>query len=302
MDDYVCEQFQIVSNWISDELGSDGNYQIEDEHKLNVYCVNNECDGDLDIINAGCLFLFEKLFGSYGFFNNHNRINIVEYILIWLSYMLSLKSHDNIVNLEEFYDQYINHGNEYINSINCDDYNTSYVNLIDKKLDLMNMDIKDISKFYDAFKSLCDIYSEFDGKTSNCTKCSDEAQEFAKKYDDLNENYNNTKGSPYNKILSTLSNDYNNFKNKCNGAQSIKFPTLPTYSRRSVIKKTIISIVFIFVAVSIFLGIAYKYSLFGRRKRALKQYLREKIKNIKKRMNHSYMIQERDYFRNSNNG
>ncbi|EAA21555.1 putative yir3 protein [Plasmodium yoelii yoelii] len=58
-----------------------------------------------------------------------------------------------------------------------------------------------------------------------------------------------------------------------------------TSSSLSIVNKIIIALS-IFSAITIFLGIFYKCSLFVLRKRAQKQHLREKLKNIKKRMNH----------------
>ncbi|EAA18308.1 putative yir3 protein [Plasmodium yoelii yoelii] len=278
-----CNKFFALRNWFPDQLSRDGNYQFK-SYNNHSFCTNINCETDIDKINAGCLWLFKAIFfDSYSFKTYaKNNINMVEYIMIWLSYILSLKKDNSIKNLKEFYDQYISNDKEYTSPISgVEAYYSSYKDLMDKKNGLMSIGIKDISKFYDAFKLLCEICTEIDASTSNCSNYLQKAKEFAKKYDDLNENYNNTKGSPYNQVLSTLSNDYNNIKNKCN-----HFPSLPTFSRRSVIKNTLISITFIFVAISICLGIAYKYSLFGFRKRFQKQKLREKLKNVKKRMNH----------------
>ncbi|WBY55837.1 PIR protein [Plasmodium yoelii yoelii] len=58
-----------------------------------------------------------------------------------------------------------------------------------------------------------------------------------------------------------------------------------TSSSLSIVKKLILALS-IFSAITIFLGIFYKCSLFVLRKRAQKQHLREKLKNIKKRINH----------------
>ncbi|CDU17796.1 uncharacterized protein PY17X_0902200 [Plasmodium yoelii] len=278
MNDQMCNKFFFVRTSFPDRL-IEGEYKFNNSNHFKEYCDNELCDKDVDKINAGCLFLFDAIFmDSYSFRNYaKNNINMVYYIIIWLSYMLSLKSHDNINNLKEFYDQYINNGDKYIKAITgVSDYK-SYKDLIDKKQELMNMDMKIISKFYYSFVLLCNMHTEIDANISNCSKYLEKAQEFAKKYDDLNEDYNNTKDSLYNKILSTLSNDYNVLKDKCNAAQSINFPSLPTFSRRSVIKHTLISIASIFVAVSTFLGISYKYSLFGFRKR-FQKHLRKRLK------------------------
>ncbi|SBW38329.1 Plasmodium variant antigen protein Cir/Yir/Bir, putative, partial [Plasmodium berghei] len=129
----------------------------------------------------------------------------------------------------------------------------------------------------------------------------------------------NINGTVRSKIFSTLSTDYDNIKNECKDAQCRNFPILPKIkttknatkdpeqasetisvtnsvqtsaqtsevtSSSSSIGNQLFTVLSIFGAIAFFLGISYKYSLFGRRKRAQKQYLREKIKNIKKRMNY----------------
>ncbi|CDR19174.1 YIR protein, partial [Plasmodium yoelii] len=209
------------------------------------------------------------------------NIYIVQYILIWLSYVLSLIESDETDNRTSFYNKYINGGDKYNKNIDDVTAYKNYKDLIDKNNYILSMDMSIISKLYDAFSTLCDICIGVNGESSNCDNYLEKVKKFVEIYDEFNEDYNNGKDSPYNQLLSTLSNDYNNLKNVCNG-----FPSLPTYPRRLIIKNTLISIGFIFVAVSIFLGIAYKYSLFGFRKRFQKQKLREKIKNIMKKMIH----------------
>ncbi|WBY55470.1 PIR protein [Plasmodium yoelii yoelii] len=255
---------------------------------MNRYCTDGQCEEDINKINAVCLFLFNELFGnstSFSFIAKGNT-NIVEYIMIWLSYMLNFKKIDENETIKHFYETYITKDDRYIKDINNVSGYNSYKDLIDKKQNLMSIYVKDMSNFYDAFILLCHIYIEVNEESLSCYRFSEIANDFAKKYDELNENYNNGKDSPYNQLLSTLSNDYCNLKNKCNDLEFSNFPSLPTYSRRLVIKRTLIPIAFIFVTVSIFLGIAYKYSLFGFRKRFQKQKLREKIKNIMKKMIH----------------
>ncbi|CXI57274.1 BIR protein [Plasmodium berghei] len=323
MNDFVCRRFIAVKNSIFDQLDNKGSYKFINENNLNGYCTSNRCDGDLEKINAGCLFLFDALFKNYSVFKKHNNINIVDYIIIWLSYMLNLKEQaGNMNNIQYFYTTYINN-DKYKNTITDVTEYKNYKDLIDKT-NMMNMDIKDISKFYDAFSTLCMMYIEFNEKSPNCKKYVEEAKKFVKKYEQLNGNSNITGNSSYNKILSTLSTDYNNFKNKCisNGINCTNFPSLPTIepkqphvqssgdsyekssgdnykqtseyiygqtsevtSSSSPIGNKLFTVLSIFGAIAFFLGISYKYSLFGFRKRAQKQYLREKIKNIK-RMNH----------------
>ncbi|CDS44789.1 PIR protein [Plasmodium yoelii] len=286
MNEYMWGKFVFVrTNFIYEP--NNRKYRFINSQNFKEYCNNQICDIDLDKINAACLYLFNELFGSSDTFktNSKNNINITEYIIIWLSYILSLKSHEGISNLNDFYDKYIKDDAKYNNKIKDVTAYDSYKDLIDKKENLMSIGIKDMSRFYHAFNELCNMYNRFDTTKPDCKNYLKDAKNFVKKYDELNEDYNNGKDSPYNQLLSTLSHDYNRFKNICNDAQSSNFPSLPTYSRKFVIKSTLIPIAFIFVTVSIFLGITYKYSLLGFWKRFKKQQIRERIKNIKKKMN-----------------
>ncbi|CDS44172.1 PIR protein [Plasmodium yoelii] len=282
MNKEVCIRFKNVREWLPRESIEVNN--INDNENLKKYCDKGSCDGPFDKISAGCLYLFDEFFADYSQFNSvaNRNINIVDYILIWLGYMLNLTIAEGNGSIETFYETYINNGdtdNKYNKLIEGVTGYQTYNELVDIKEDLMSIDIKAMSKFYDAFILLCDICTGVDENSSNCDNNLEKAKKFAKKYDELNEDYYNGRNSPYNQLLSTLSYDYYNLKSICND-----FPLLPTYSRKFVIKSTLISIGFIFVAVSIFLGIAYKYSLLGFRKRFKKQQIRERIKNIKKKM------------------
>ncbi|SCL85184.1 Plasmodium variant antigen protein Cir/Yir/Bir, putative, partial [Plasmodium chabaudi chabaudi] len=165
-----------------------------------------------------------------------------------------------------------------------------YKDLINKKGDFMNKDIKEMSKFYEALQILCKMYTKIDESKSNCTKCLDDAQKFADEYEKINGNYNDTEDRTYKKILLTLFDDYDNLKKKCDNDQSINFPTLSPIktpdnfaqnfenrSSSSSIASTLIPVLLTF-SIPFFLGIAYKYSLFGFGKRSQKQYLRKRLK------------------------
>ncbi|EAA17277.1 putative yir4 protein [Plasmodium yoelii yoelii] len=295
---FMCKRFENI--WIAfpDTL-SNGNYQFKDYEIINSYC-NNNCTNELDKVNAICLWLFEKNFENNSSFVNNakSNIDIVEYIIIWLSYMLSLKSHEEITNINDFYVKYIKDDAKYNKKIDGVNAYNSYKDLIDKKQYLMNINKNVIYKFYNALKSLCNMYNEFNDDNPDCKTYSEKAKEFVEKYKELNEYYNNTKGSPYDHVLSTLSNDYNILKSKCDSDKSINFPSLPTFSRRSVIKSTLTSITFIFVAVSILFGISYKvnnkelkkilYILFviWISETISKTTFKKKAKKIKKRIDH----------------
>ncbi|SCL86138.1 Plasmodium variant antigen protein Cir/Yir/Bir, putative, partial [Plasmodium berghei] len=128
-------------------------------------------------------------------------------------------------------------------------------------------------------------------------------------YTELNNKYN-SEGAPHSQILSALSIDYNNLKKERDNIPSLpeKKTTQDNVqsskdnseqisgqfsgqfsedtSSSSSIGNKLFTVLSIFGAIAFLLGISYKYSLFGFRKRAQKQHLREKIKNIKKRMNY----------------
>ncbi|VTZ82025.1 PIR protein [Plasmodium yoelii] len=286
MNKEVCKKFQDLRNSLTDYLNGNGRYEFINENNFDEYCTDNKCDDNLGKINAGCLYLFDAFFKNSANFVSvaKSNINIVEYIIIWLSYMLFFTTIDENDSINIFYKTHINNDdtdNKYNQEIDDVAAYTSYKDLIDKKENLMSISIIDMSYFYDAFILLCDMYIAFNNQSPNCDNYLNNAKKFVEMYDALNEDYYNGEGSPYNQLLSTLSDDYCNLKNKCN-----QFPTLPTYSRRFVIKRTLIPIAFMIVALSIFLGIEYKYSLLGFRKRSQKQKLREKIKNIMKKMIH----------------
>ncbi|ETB58545.1 hypothetical protein YYC_03874 [Plasmodium yoelii 17X] len=310
MNEKVCRNFFAIRNSISDQLNKDGNYQLIIESNLNGYCSGNKCVHELEKVNAGCLYLFDAFFKNSSVFNYHNNINVVYYIMIWLSHMLNLKENNesHISALNHFYNTYINN-DKYKNTINDVTGYNSYKDLIDKKK-LMNMDTKIISKFYDAFNTLCMMYIEFDGDKPNCNKYSEIAKEFVEKYKKLNGNSSITGNDSYNQLLCILSTDYDNFKKKYSDVNCSNSSPLPTIeksdnciqssqqgshlileqfsedapSSSSTTNKLFI-VLSIFGAIAFFLGISYKYSLFGFRKRFQKQKLKEKLKNIKKRMN-----------------
>ncbi|CAD2095814.1 CIR protein PIR protein [Plasmodium vinckei] len=301
MDDQMCKFFEIIWKDFPDTL-RDGNYKFQNYDINDTYCTNDSCKTDIDKIMAGWLHFFKTFIGDSDSITNGatSSMNTVQYITIWLSYMLSLKNDKNITKLYDFYTEYINEDDGYAKTITSDEAYNSYSDIINKKKDLMNMHINDISKFYNAFKTLCSMYNDINNDTPDCSKYYTKAKTFFDEYNKLNGDSDNNESSSYRKILSSLSTDYGNFKSycneKCHGCGNI--PSL-TYIETKTFKQSseatssssstaskLIPILSVFVAIPIFLGIAYKYSLFGFDKRLHRQYLREKIKKIKKKMNH----------------
>ncbi|CDU20345.1 PIR protein [Plasmodium yoelii] len=269
----LCNLFFAVRSWFPDELDN-GKYKFKDDNEYKQY-FNKDSYDDIDKINGWCLFLFNKIFMGYYLceYCPNSNTNAVAYILAWLSYKLHQKTDNGITNLIDFYTNHMQNVKEYKESIKDSAENTTYIELINKNNDFLNINFEYMSKFYEAFILLCNMYNEVDEINPKCEKYWEYYNEFFKKYEELKKDSSNYGDDSYIRMLSILSNDYDNLKSKCNN-----FSSLLTYS--------LISIAFIFVAIPIFLGISYKYSLFGFRKRFQKQKLREKIKNIMKKMIH----------------
>ncbi|ETB56991.1 hypothetical protein YYC_05338 [Plasmodium yoelii 17X] len=314
----LCTRFDKLRGYLPDELNKPISDDIYRLGNIKNYCSNvesggTECKTDLDKINAGCLWLFEQtIINNFDNLSNDESKMFIIYIMIWLNFKLNQKSYEGITTFNDFYTKHIeNHmyynnckkkkNNNYDDCSNKLEEKTGYKNFkefIEKNEYLMN--INTMSKFYDAFKSLCNVYTELDASNPTCKDYLEKAQEFVKKYNELNDDSSISGDSPYKQILSNLSTDYNNFKSYCSDnnvdcneipdLSSIKTTKPPVQSSEnhpeqvsdvtpssSSITKKLIIVLSIFGAISICLGISYKYSLFGFRKRA-KKHLREKLK------------------------
>ncbi|ETB56499.1 hypothetical protein YYC_05538 [Plasmodium yoelii 17X] len=272
----LCGSFDTLRNYLPDELDKSTRRDFHDLGSIRDYCPNgdsekNECKTDLDKIKAGFLCLFEQIIvNNINFLSKEQTKAFIIYIMIWLNYMLNLKDVNNINKINDFYTKYTEDNMNYTKCKSDDtDCNIilkdklgydNFTEIINKRKDLLNIKFEDASKVYDSFKLLCNMFYEVNANTPDSEKYLRIANQFVEKYKELNGDSDITEDSPYYQVLSTLSNDYNNIINECtiNLFNCKNFPSLPTYSRRSVIKNTLISIAFIFASVSIFLGIAYK--------------------------------------------
>ncbi|CDU16362.1 uncharacterized protein PY17X_0317800 [Plasmodium yoelii] len=308
MDPDLCENFDIVIQNYTDKIKNSEEYDIQNIPGIEEYCHDGEseekkCKTEVDKINAACLWLLEQNVAHRIDDLSKEKINMfIIYIMIWLSYMLNLKNVNNINNLKDFYEAHIKNNSHYTNCNNDDQdcsntlkKKTGYSNF--NEIIATNMDFEYIFKFYDAFKLLCKMHTESNENTLECTEYLEYANDIVDKFKELNESSSVTGNTSYSQIWSTLSTDYDSFKKKCNS-----FPSLPsikttqhvqsyedhsedsslqnygvTSSSLSIVNRIIIALS-IFSAITIFLGIFYKCSLFVLRKRAQKQHLKEKLK------------------------
>ncbi|SCL89754.1 Plasmodium variant antigen protein Cir/Yir/Bir, putative [Plasmodium chabaudi adami] len=319
----VCEGIKKVDDCLQKEIKSTGD--SSDKILYIDYCPekgeggNRQCETNSEKISAGVLWLlstFEHI--SDGNFSENEKGQLAEYAILLLSSKLYPILNEESTTLKNVYTKYIKDNED----------NEKFKDHIDDKINSMTIDIKDISKFYEALKILCNVYNEDKEKNMDCTKCLQNSEEFLKIFKELDGDSNVTKDSFYNQIWSTLSTEYNNFKKyyaeKCSdcsnlpdlssiktsqnsmegsgtshvqdkgkspaqGSESFSVQSTvlspdATSSGSSVASKLIPAL--LVFAIPVFLGIAYKYSLFGIDKRLQRKDLREKPKKIKKKMNH----------------
>ncbi|ETB56692.1 hypothetical protein YYC_05510 [Plasmodium yoelii 17X] len=304
MTEYMCGRFRNLWLFYPDDLNTPTSYDFHGLGNVENYCPNvgsgnnKKCNTNLDKIKAISLWLFEQtIINKHDSLSKEQIEKIITYIMIWLSYKLNQNSPEKFLQFKDFYTNHIEqntHYNSCKKKIKNNNYNdcsdslkdkTGYNNfkeLIETKKCLMNVDIKDMSKIYEALKLLCKMYIEYNADKSNCTKCLGYANNFVEKYDELNKNHNINKDGSYNKLFSTLSTDYNNLKNICNDISSFppiekKKVSIPNSeesfvqtpvdndvqgfeatSSNPLIVSKLIPVLSILVATAIFLGISYK--------------------------------------------
>ncbi|CDS44188.1 YIR protein, partial [Plasmodium yoelii] len=241
------------------------NYFVDDstitgEHTsgslLNRLFSYNNCSNDDPKLTSEFITLL-SLFNGIVSSENLDSDKLAEYAILWLSYKLNQKTQNGTTTLSEFYTKHIETNRCYNENIGVKNDDKIKKDVIKKQIISMNIDIKDISNFYDAFKSLCDMYSEFDPEeNTECKTCLENARELFEKYEKLKNALDINKGSSYYQLLSSLSNDYKNYEKKYS-VKCRNVSPLVACPRSSVTKNILITIAIIFVAASILLGVSY---------------------------------------------
>ncbi|CAD2099516.1 CIR protein PIR protein [Plasmodium vinckei brucechwatti] len=240
---------------------------------ISKYCPYNStfksgvCFDYLRMASSGVINLLENLKDKNGL----EYDKLAEYAILFLSYKLKQHSQHKSTNLNTFYANHIEK-NEYYNKIEVNGLTCKEI--IDKKKDLMNTN--EISKFNGPFSILVLLYNEIKKRDVDCTKYSTKANEFADKFKELNNDSNINGNTSYRKLLSILSDDYNNLINKCPNFQSL--PEIKTPPSK------LIPVLSTIPVIPVLLGIAYKYSLFGIDKLFQRRYIRKKLKKVKKKL------------------
>ncbi|SCL86852.1 Plasmodium variant antigen protein Cir/Yir/Bir, putative, partial [Plasmodium chabaudi chabaudi] len=176
----------------------------------------DKCNDYYEMTSSGVIYLLENLKKC-----NLDDDKLAEYAILWLSYKLKIKENNRIKKLSDFYNSYIETNDCYNKNINGND-GLTYKAIIDKKKDLMDMNISEIFKLEAPFNILYYLYHKISDKHPDCEKNLNYANSFVNQFNDLNNDPNNKENSSYNKLLSILSDDYNNLQKKCTN-----FPSLP---------------------------------------------------------------------------
>ncbi|CAD2096813.1 PIR protein CIR protein [Plasmodium vinckei] len=269
-----------------------------------------KCNGYFEMTSSGVIHLLKMLKDNHKLEDD----KLAEYAILWLIYKLNVQEKNGDMNLNDFYTNYIVKNKCYNDKIK-DDPSLTYMEIMDKIKDLMN--IEEISKFNDPFYILLYLYDMGYYDYEVCNRKSGYAKTFVSKFEELNKSSKNIEGSSYTKLLSTLSDDYKNLKKIYHNKNCTSFPPLPEIepkkniaqnivgdrvedsgkgseqilghtsevtSSSSSISTTLIPALSIFSVIPVFLGISYKYSLFGIDKLFQRQYIRKKLKKVKNKM------------------
>ncbi|SCL87394.1 Plasmodium variant antigen protein Cir/Yir/Bir, putative, partial [Plasmodium chabaudi adami] len=148
----------------------DGTFRVNTQHEsIDNYCNSGsnsgfgKCNDYLEMTNCSVIYLLKTLKEKYKLEDD----KLAEYAILWLSYKLNKSKKNTFKNLSDFYNSYIETNEHYNKNINGDD-SLSYKAIINIKKNLMDMNIKEISKFNDPFSILFYLYNAFHDKNLNC--------------------------------------------------------------------------------------------------------------------------------------
>ncbi|SCL87755.1 Plasmodium variant antigen protein Cir/Yir/Bir, putative [Plasmodium chabaudi adami] len=298
----VYSAIKTISNYFEENnvsiLINNPNATIHNYCHYNRTSDSNKCLNYFEMTSSDVIHLLKDLKDKYYLEDD----KLAEYGILWLIYKLKIKEKDKLTDLNKFYTDHMEKNEYYNDKINGDNGPT-YKEIIDKKINLMDMNINDIFKLEAPFNILYYLYYEIHDGDPDCDTNLKLANNFVQNVETLNNDSNNIKDSPFSQILSTLSNDYKNLKKKCTNFPSIqeltpknkpveksaKVSEQPTVLNpeatpsSSSILNTVIPVLSTF-AIPVFLGVAYKYSLFGIDKLFQRQHIRNKLKKTTKKM------------------
>ncbi|SCL82147.1 Plasmodium variant antigen protein Cir/Yir/Bir, putative, partial [Plasmodium chabaudi chabaudi] len=187
----VYKEFVTISNYF-DEDKNDGTKTKVTNEAIHNYChyddrpKKGKCFDYYEMTSSGVIYLLENLKKKC----NLDDDKLAEYAILWLSYKLKIKENNMIKKLGDFYKSYIERNEYYNKNINGDD-GLTYKAIIDKKKDLMDMNISEIFKLEAPFNILYFLYYAYNYDYWDCAKNSNYANSFVNQFNDLNNDPNN---------------------------------------------------------------------------------------------------------------
>ncbi|CAD2114552.1 PIR protein CIR protein [Plasmodium vinckei petteri] len=219
----VYKTISTINSYFSETQLTSGPIVQRENGIIHKYChygnTSGRCHDYYQRASSGIIHLLKALNDKDGL----EYDKLAEYAILWLGYKLAMKPQNNGIKLNNFYTNYIEKNKYYNNKIN--DNGLTYKAIIDTKKDFMN--IKEISKFNYPFSILFYLYNVNNPNNLKCTNNSNYPEIFANKFKELNNDSNNIENSSYNKMLFTLSDDYDNLKKIYVNNKSCNFPSLP---------------------------------------------------------------------------
>ncbi|EAA22519.1 putative yir4 protein [Plasmodium yoelii yoelii] len=288
MDDSLCGKFVLLRTYLPDELNNNITLEFHENSHFKDYCYNkdsgkNECITDIDKITVGFLWLLSEyyLMSQTKNYNENIANPFFLYIISWFSYKLKKYKEHSTTKIYDFYNNNVINNHKY-NKFVTDAYRiTNLKDILNKKNEFLNITIEDMSNYYDAFKLLCNMHDNVASNEYGETFLNN-ATNFVSKYANLKYGCN-IESTLHNQILSAISTDYNNLKNKCKSCTSLPDITdvsvlASVYTSSSSIGNKLFTVLSIFGAIAFFLGISYKVN-----NKELKNYFRYIYANIKKK-------------------
>ncbi|SCL94559.1 Plasmodium variant antigen protein Cir/Yir/Bir, putative, partial [Plasmodium chabaudi adami] len=165
----VYKEFATIDGYFYVDEDDGSNTQVTNQ-AIHNYCYygdkeleKDKCSGYYEMTSSGVIYLLENLKKKC----NLDDDKLAEYAILWLSYKLKIKENNLVKKLSDFYDSYIETNDCYNNKINGND-GLTYKAIIDKKKDLMDMNISEIFKLEAPFNILYYLYHEISDKHSDC--------------------------------------------------------------------------------------------------------------------------------------
>ncbi|EUD70723.1 hypothetical protein YYG_03845 [Plasmodium vinckei petteri] len=166
---FIYKDINTIDGYFYEEKLKGGGTAKKADKLITRYCPyynhlsSKYCSDYFYMASSGVINLLENL-EKY----NLEYDKLAEYAILLLSYKLNQHSEHKykFANLNTFYTNYIKTNNDYNKKIK--DNGPTYKEIIDQKKDLMN--IKEISKFNEAFSILCKLYNEINKTSDNLNK------------------------------------------------------------------------------------------------------------------------------------